>query len=532
MRKGSKWIRGLIVIAFAIAIVTPLAFHILAAGDNGDSGRTADIFYVDGNSYASFDAAVDALNALPFNGSYSYVEVSIGSSEQSEEDVVVEISKTYDFYNSVRFSSLNPSVKLVFRRASGFNGVLFNLNEVNEPTSGQLSQITLYFNGSISNEFKPFIAIDGNMSETPVFSGSGYVSLVKTELKRQGILCSQDSTIAVETTDTSKIMVGDDIYGSLNYAIDSDEEDVNINIIAGGSTSDFAVDFCAPVSIEDRRVVITSSYEDVYVYVSCSDTPLITISEYGGLAFISEAPSMGSIHFLSASGDFIQCDGYIEPSMNMDYGDGEVCVGLTGSYSSDNGYENVKFYVKFESAVQSDDTPVSGYHYYGDTINLPALEVDNYTFMFWRSEYNEVEYTDTNNFVVESSDLVRAEWYIEAELDGNLEEEYLLTYGELTISLDLVCPLVSSGEGTAHYRWYFGTEEAIPSPVDSTTFSLTGKPAGSYTLYCECYVSGGTNNDVYSDTMTSLTANVTINKKSLTVSPENKTKRSGQTTTI
>lgn len=287
MRKGSKWIRGLIVIAFAIAIVTPLAFHILAAGDNGDSGRTADIFYVDGNSYASFDAAVDALNALPFNGSYSYVEVSIGSSEQSEEDVVVEISKTYDFYNSVRFSSLNPSVKLVFRRASGFNGVLFNLNEVNEPTSGQLSQITLYFNGSISNEFKPFIAIDGNMSETPVFSGSGYVSLVKTELKRQGILCAQDSTIAVETTDTSKIMVGDDIYGSLNYAIDSDEEDVNINIIAGGSTSDFAVDFCAPVSIEDRRVVITSSYEDVYVNVSCSDTSLITISEYGGLAFIS-----------------------------------------------------------------------------------------------------------------------------------------------------------------------------------------------------------------------------------------------------
>ena len=142
MRKGNKWIRILAIAVLALALVTPFIIHIIAADNDNVSGRTADIFMINGSSYSTFDSAVEALNELPFNGTYDYVEMIIGSSVQGEEDVVVDVSKTYQLFNSVKFRSLDTSSKLVFRRATGFKGVLFQLNEVNLPTSGQSEMIT------------------------------------------------------------------------------------------------------------------------------------------------------------------------------------------------------------------------------------------------------------------------------------------------------------------------------------------------------------------------------------------------------
>ena len=137
------------------------------------------------------------------------------------------------------------------------------------------------------------------------------------------------------------------------------------------------------------------------------------------------------------------------------------------------GYENVKFYIDFSSPVNV-DIPESGYYPYGEAFDLPVLSHNSFTFMYWRSIYNETEFVDTNRYLVESSDKVKAEWYIaDVEFVSDLQEEYEITYGdELTLSLDLQCPAITSGEATAYYTWYLNIPGYNPTPYESTDFSF------------------------------------------------------------
>ena len=514
--KHSKIISAAIA-AFIAAASAMAVFFMLPARVAGADATAADIFAIGNDVYTTLADAIDAVNS---SDQYDQVEVTtieIGySGDTLPEELVVGIGSTLVIKKPIRLSAEAYDGTVILRRESGFTGAMFSI-----PTE-------------VTPDYDPaelileLVTVDGAGSYAPVISGGGYALMSSVRFRGQGQIA--DSEVGIEFEDTSFAVLNDETpYGSFDMALFAAEDGDKISFDPYGVEGRY-VDFSAPLTLSGKSVTVefgspsrlghhdaltgpmitvadgatlrisAGDNDSFLIYEGDFTGPFISVAPGGTLAYVAGSDSPGSVSYDSMPvSTVVECRGTMTSEVRVNYNDATADVYAGGNYSStyvprieSEKYDGVRFQVTFDSPGIDAALPEAQFCRYSETLELPSATSDYFDLLYWRQETvatpdPEYRYYDAYEELSELTGPVAlqavwtpTEW---PQFTSSLPDSDSMTYGDTrTYGVTVTHPAVTAGAVTVDCTWGVYGDGVEDLSDGGTSFSISGYPAGQYTV--------------------------------------------------
>lgn len=548
--KHSKIISAAIA-AFIAASAAAAAFFALPPRVAGADGTVADKFAVGDDIYTTLAAALDAVNSSDMYDPVEVTTIEIGySGDTLPEELVVGIGSTLVIKKPIRLTGEAYDGTVILRRGSGFTGAMFSI-----PT-----EVTPDYDPS--ELILELVTVDGAGSYAPVISGGGYALMSSVSFLSQGQIA--ESGVGIEFEDTCYAMLnGGTPYGSLDMALTAAENGDTVSFDPYDVEGRY-VDFSAPLTLSGSSVTlelgpttrighpdaltgplitvadgatlrISADTDCSLMYTGEFTGPFISVGSGGTLSYVAGSDTQCSVTYESMpAATVVECRGTMTSEIHVNYNNATADVYAGGSYSStydtrveSQKYDGIRFQVTFDSPGIAAALPEAQFCRYSETLELPSATSDYFDLLYWRQEIvappdPEYSYYDAYEELSELTWPVAlqavwtpTEW---PQFTSSLPDYDSMTYGDTrTYSVEVTHPAVTAGDVTVACTWGVYGDGVEDLSDGGTSFSISGYPAGQYTVVVTASLVSGDAVIEYVDDPPYSEMELTVERRTLTV---------------